>query len=252
MPYTRIPYAIVSSAVTQTVIATNVAYPVLFETTEDSLGINRDGGTVSINSASPCTVTCVAPATTILSAGTPIHFTVLSDVTKGIALDTTYYVANISVGKDTFQLSSTIALARAGTANINTTGAITGTFECISRLYVKEKGDYEVMISALMDSTGVTGSTAQLMDLWFVKGNSTSDLVGTNVARSNTQSATDRAGMQIVVCVPFIIDLDIDEFIRLDYRGDDTRLRWLAVGTGSTPTRPACPSIILTIKKICR
>lgn len=251
MPYTRIPYAVVSSAVTETVIATNVAYPVLFETLEDSLGVSRDGGTVSINSASPCTVTCVAPAVTILSAGTPIRFTVVSDGTKGIALATTYYVTNIAVGAASFQLSSTIALARAGTANINTTGAITGTFVCISRLYVYEKGDYEIIISALVDTTDVTGSTAQLMDLWFVKGNSTSDLVGTIVDRSNTQTAIDRAGMQVTVAVPFIIDLDPGDFFRLDYRGSDTRLRWLAVAAGATPTRPACPSIIMTLKKLC-
>ena len=250
------PHATVSSATTQKVVATTVAYPLLFETDDDLLGISRDGGTASINSASPCTVTCVAPAVTILSTGTPIKFTVLSDETKGITLATFYYVTNIAVGAATFQLSSTIALSRAGTADIGTTGAITGTFECISRLYIKEEGDYEIIFSNLLDTTAVTGSTPQFLDVWLVKGNSTSDLVGTNVANTNTQSGTDRAGMQTVTCVPIIFEGLVGDFVRLDYHGSDVRLRWLALpavsASGSTPAIPACPSTILTIKKICR
>jgi hypothetical protein len=254
--YIQVPHASLSSPTTQTVISTAVAYPVLFEDDDDVLAISRRETTVSINSASPCTVTCIAPATTILSAGTPIRFTVLSDATKGIALATTYYITNIAVGAASFQLSSTIALARAGTANINTTGAITGTYHCISRMYVSEEGDFEVIVSALLDSTGITGATAQTMDFWFVKGNSTSDLVGTNIVKSNTQASTDRAGVQLVVCVALLLDLDKNDFIRMDYRGSDTRIRWLALpavtASGTTPAIPACPSIILTIKKVCR
>jgi len=253
--YSQKPHATLSSALTQTVVSTAVAYPILFESNDDLLLLTRDGGTVSINSASPCTVTCVSPATTILSTGTPIHFTVLSDGTKGIALNTTYYVTNIAVGAGSFQLSSTIALARAGTADINTTGAITGTFECISRIYFTESGDYEIIISALVDSTGITGSTPQFMDIWFVQGNSTDNLTGTNIANSNTQCATDRSGVQMTIAVPIIVDVAANDFIRIDYRGSDTRLRWLAVAEvaanpGVTPAIPACPSILLTCKKI--
>lgn len=251
-----IPHATLSSAVTQTVVATTVAYPFIFETDDDLLGISRDGGTASINSASPCTVTCVAPATTILAVGTPIKFTVLSDATKGLALDTIYYVTNIAGGAGSFQLSSTIALARAGTADKNTTGAITGTFECVSRIYFKEAGDYEIFISGLLDSTGITGSTPQTMDVWFVKGNSTSDLVGTNYTNSNTQCSTDRAGVQMTVAVAVIVEASPGDFYRIDYHGSDTRIRWLALpavtASGSTPAIPACPSLILNVKKLGR
>lgn len=251
-----VPHATLSSAVTQGVISTAVAYPVIFETDDDLQGLYRAGGTVSINSASPCTVTCVSPSTTILVAGAPIKFTALSDETKGLSVSTTYYVTNIAVGKDTFQLSTTIALARAGTANVNTTGSITGTYQCTSRLYFPEIGDYMIIVSCLLDTTGVTGSTAQKMDLWFVQGNSTSDLTGTSLARSNTQGALDRVGMQTVICVPIIVDVQKGDFIRLDYRGDDTRLQWLAIAevtaSGSTPAIPACPSILITVNKIGR
>ena len=68
--YVQIPHASLSSPTTQTVIATTVAYPVLFEDDDDILGISRRETTVSINSASPCTVTCIAPAATIFSVGT--------------------------------------------------------------------------------------------------------------------------------------------------------------------------------------
>lgn len=254
--YIQIPHAQLSSAVTQTVIATTVAYPVLFESDDDILGISRRETTVSINSASPCTVTCVSPSTTILVAGVPIRFTVLSDGTKGIALNTTYYITNVAVGSGSFQLSSTIALARAGTPDINTTGAITGTYHCISRMYFNEAGDYEVIVSAIVDSTGITGSTAQTMDFWFVQGNSTDNLTGTNVAKSDTQVSTDRAGVNTVLALSTIFEISKNDFIRMDYRGSDTRIRLLALAevsaSGSTPAIPVCPSIILTVKKICR
>lgn len=240
-----------SSAVSQTVIATNQHYPILFETDEDILGVYRATGTVSINSASPCTVTCVNPSTTVLVSPAPIRFTALSDVTKGISLATTYYITNVSGGFNTFQLSTTIALARAGTANVNTTGAITGTYECPSRIYFPTAGDYFIAISALMRSTGITGATPQAMDLWFVLGNSTSDKAGTNISRSNTQTKTDRSGIQVVVTVPFIIDVAAGDYIRLDYHGDDVRLEWVAVAAQTgPPIVPACPSIIMTVNKI--
>lgn len=252
-----IPHATLSSSLSQAAVATTVAYPFIFENTDDILGLNRDGGTVSINSASPCTVTCVAPATTILAVGAPIKFTVLSDATKGITTSAIYYMTNIAGGAATFQLSSTIALARAGTADINTTGAITGTFQCISRIYFKEAGDYEIIISGLLDSSGITGTTPQTMDVWFVKGNSTSDLVGTNIAASDTQCATDRAGVHMTVAVPLIFEADTNDFLRIDYKVSDTRLGWLAIAAvaanpGVTPAIPACPSLILTCKKIGR
>lgn len=256
MPRIPLPHATLLSRIIQTVVDTTVAYPFIFEVDGDILALGRDGGTASINSASPCTITCVAPSTTILAIGTPIKFTVVSDATKGITTTAIYYVTNINVGKTTFQLSSTIALARAGTANINTTGAITGTFECVSRIYFKEKGDYEVIISGLVDSTGITGTTAQLMDVWFVKGNSTSDLVGTNYADSDTQIAVDRAGIQFPVAVAIIGEAEPGDFMRIDYRGSDTRLRWLAnaavAASGSTPAIPEMPSLLLTCKKIGR
>jgi hypothetical protein len=253
---TPTPHATLSSALTQTVISTAVEYPFIFEAGDDVEGFTRDGGTISIDSASPCTITCVAPSTTILVASVPIQFTALSDVTKGIALNTIYYITNINVGLTTFQLSSTIALARAGTADINTTGAITGTFECVSRLYVKEKGNYEVIISGLIDTTGITGFTPQFMDVWFCKGNSTTDKTGTNAPKSNTQIAVSSAGVQSTVAVAVTSHALPGDFIRLAYRGSDTRIQWLALpaitASGSTPAIPACPSLIATIKKIGR
>ncbi len=254
--YIQIPHASLSSATTQTVISTAVAYPVLFEDDDDVVAISRRETTVSINSASPCTITCVAPAATILLAGTPIQFSVLSDTTKGLSLATTYYITNIAVGAASFQLSSTIALARAGTADKNTTGAITGTYRCISRMYFNETGDYEVIVSALIDSTGITGFTTQQMDLWFIKGNSTSDKVGTNIPKSDTQLSFALALSSQVLSISLILDIEKNDFIRIDYRGSDTRLRLVALpavtSSGSTPAIPACPSIIITCKKVCR
>lgn len=245
-----VPHATVLSNITQTVIATTVAYPVLFESTPDILGMYRAGGTVSISSASPCIVTCVAPNTLIVTVGTPIVFTVLSDATKGIALATVYYVTVIS--GNTFKLSSTIALARAGTADKNTTGAITGTYSCVSRLYFNTAGDYEIIISAILDSTG--GGGTQQMDLWLVQGNSVANQAGTIVADSNTRAAITATSLQFPISVPFIIDVAAGDFIRMDYHGDVTTVRFPAfaavAASGSTPEIPACPSIIMTAKMI--
>lgn len=161
------PHASVSSNVTQSAIATNVSYPLLFENNDALSGIYRCGGTFSGALASPTTLTCVAPTTTSLCRGTPIRFSALSDVTKGVALATTYYATNIASDNTTFQLSSTIALARAGTADINLSAVVTGTFYCISRLYMPETGSYLLSLSALIDATN---AVASIMDVWFVRG----------------------------------------------------------------------------------
>ena len=109
-----------------------------------------------------------------------------------------------------------------------------------SKIYVSETGDYLVIVSAICDTTN---NTAALLDLW-IKIN------GTNLVRSNTQIGINNSNLQQTLAVSFILDLTANSYFEFFYRGSDTNVRLLAIAAATNPTRPACPSIIVTINKI--
>lgn len=235
------PHATLSSAVNHTVASATVAYPILFESTDDIEGMYRQAGAFTVNLASPATVTWTSHK---LAVGASIVFSGLTGAT-GITAGTVYYIANTNFTANSFEISTTYNAA----GNVNTSASGSGTCTCISRLYVYEHGDYEIIFSGMFNTTN---NSAALMDVWFVTGNSTDDLVGTNVPKSNTQAGINSNSSQIVVTVAITLDLDAQDFVRLDYRADNTNAQWLAVAAQITPTRPAAPSVLITAKKTGR
>lgn len=108
-----------------------------------------------------------------------------------------------------------------------------------SKIYVPTAGDYLIIVSAVIDTTN---NTAALFDLW-VKIN------GTNLAKSNTQVGINNSNLQQVLSVNFILDLNAGDYFELFYHASSTNARMLAVAEAASPTRPACPSIIVTVNK---
>lgn len=230
------PHATYSSALNQTVVSTTTAYPIIFEAEDDQDGIYHKNATVTISIATPAVVSWTGHG---LSIGAAVKFSTDGALPTGITAGTVYYIITAGFGVDSFQISTTLG----GTA-VNTSGSQSGnhTCTCVSRFYVPEAGVYLVQISALVDT--ITNANA-LMDIWF-------DVDGSNLANSNTQVAVDTVGTQAVVAVPIILHLSKSSYVRIFYRGSSTNIRLLAIGTQATPTRPACPSIILTVNKVSR
>lgn len=230
------PHATLSSAVTQTVASTSVAYPVLFESQDDVSGVDQKSATVTISIASPAVVSWTGHG---LAIGAALVFSTTGALPTGITSGTVYYIIAAGFGTDAFEISTAL-----GGSAVDTSGTQSGTHtaRCISRFYIPESGDYLIQISALVDTTSAAAST---MDIWF-------DVNGSNLAKSNTQVAVDSVGVQAVVAVPLILDLAKGDYVRIFYRGSSTNMRLLAIAAAGSPDRPACPSIIVTVNKIGR
>jgi hypothetical protein len=237
-------HATLSSALTQGVVSTTLAYPLIFESTEDILSLYRLSGsfTVDNSGAAHCTITW---ANHKLAVGAAVVFSNITGAT-GITAGTVYYVATDNFTTSTFELAATFSAA-APASTIHTSATGSGTCTCVSRIYVAEAGDYLFNLSSILNTTNNTAAT---MDIWFVKGNLTDNLTGTNIAKSNTQCGLGANTQQATVAVPLILDVVAGDFIRLDYCGSSNVIQWFALGTQVSPTRPAMPSVILTVNKI--
>jgi hypothetical protein len=224
-----VPHATYSSALTQTVASTSTAYPVIFESADDQQGIYHTSGTfTAVAATNVVTVTGFTPAD-----GMVVFLTTTTTLPDPLAASTAYYI--ISSSGQTCKFSTSLGGSE---VDITDTGTGTHTATVVSRFYVPETGDYLVQISIIIDSTSASGS----MDIWF-------DINGTNVAKSNTICFVDGTVMS-TVAVPIILDLNKGDYVRLFYRGSTNNMRLLATAAAATPTRPACPSVLMTINKI--
>jgi hypothetical protein len=238
----EVPHATLLSNATITPASTTVAYPIPFEGTPDLLGMYRQAGAFTCNLASPATITWAAHK---LSIGAAVQFSGLTGAT-GITAGTIYYIATTNFTTGAFELSTTFG----GAGNVNTSATGSGTCTCVSRIYAYEPGDYLFNISAMVSTATNTDAT---FDIWFIQGNSTDNFPGTNIANSNTQIAFVTVAQMQVLAVAVIFDLLAGDYIRLDCRtGSNGNLSVINVAAGANPTRPAAPSIILTINKIGR
>jgi len=105
---------------------------------------------------------------------------------------------------------------------------------------VTSRGDYLFNVSALFSQTSSTGI---LYDLWFRKN-------GVPVDDSLTRITIQTAGNAQCLAVAMVLDL---------VKGDTVELRWwsssangqlVAFNSLINPTRPNCPSIIISVTKV--
>lgn len=238
----EVPYAYLSSALTQGVVSATVAYPMVFESTDEILGMYRQSGSFTCNLASPVTITWTNHK---LAIGEAVVFSRLTDAT-GITEGTVYYISASNFTTNTFELSTTFG----GASDVNTSASGSGTVTCVSRLYVNESGKYQFILSTLF---GTISNVNSSMNSWLIKGNKTSDLVGTIIPKTNTYSSFSyNLGIseQIHSVTLFILDMLIDDFIHFNYCGSNDQAVWLAIAAQSNPTRPATSSVILVANKI--
>lgn len=230
------PHASYSSALTQSVALVTTAYPVIFESADDEYKIYHKTATVTIDIASPAVVNWADHG---LSIGAVVMFTVSGGghLPTGVTAGVPYYIRSTGFTTSAFEISTSLGGAAVNTSN-TTSGTITAI--CQSRFYVEEAGDYLIAMSSIVDTSN---NTASLVDLWF-------DVNGSNVPKSNTQVGITGSGIQQTLAVSIILDLAAGDYVRAFYCGGSTATRLLAVGTQTNPTRPACPSIIMTINKV--
>jgi hypothetical protein len=108
-----------------------------------------------------------------------------------------------------------------------------------TRITFTYAGTYNVQFSAQFTHSG--GSDADI-DLWLAKN-------GTNVDDSNSKF-TIKGGHESVQSWNFVVTVAASDYLQLKWSSTDTGVSVEAYGAGTSPTRPAVPSTILTVTPV--
>jgi hypothetical protein len=134
--------------------------------------------------------------------------------------------------------------AGANTANkmtLNTTDISNGvSIVSNSRITIANAGVYNIQFSAQLDKTD---SGDDVVDIWLCKN-------GSNVANSNTQTTLTGNNGKHVAAWNFFVNAAAGDYYELCWSSPDAAVFLNYVAAASTPTRPAIPSVILTVNKV--
>jgi hypothetical protein len=111
-----------------------------------------------------------------------------------------------------------------------------------SKIYVSHTGIYNVQFSAQLHTTA---NEACDFSVWFA-------MTGSNIADSNTDFSIEKVtgGGYAVAALNYLTHIQSGSYIELYYSKTTANGQIQAKGTQSTPTRPATPSVILTLTQI--
>ena len=231
-------HAIYSDSTTQTITSTTVPWVMTHDTEEisDTHITHGKSGEVTISISSPAVINWTGHG---LNVDSEVVFTTDGALPTGLTAGTRYYVISAGFGADSFQVSATPQGAA-----INTSGTQSGTHTAtnISIFTIGTSGTYGFIFSTLCDCTSGNGTT---VDIWFRKN-------GVDVDRSNTRVQIATQSNVVISIADIILDLIVGDEIEMFWVGSSTDDRLLAVAAQVSPTRPATPSTILTIKKVSK
>lgn len=154
----------------------------------------------------------------------------------------------LSVGPQSYYLSaySTQDQTNAGASQVNkmtlnTTDLNNGvSIVSNSRITIANAGIYDIEFSAQVFKT--SGGTSKI-DIWLCKN-------GSNVANTNTELEVSGNSHGIVASWNFFVNAADGDYYELCWSSSDTTMLLDYTAAQSTPTRPAIPSVILTVHKI--
>jgi hypothetical protein len=110
-----------------------------------------------------------------------------------------------------------------------------------TRFVVASAGTYNLQFSCQIESTG--GGSAQTMDIWLA-------INGNNVDNSNTQVVGNSNNGRSVASWNFVEPLNAGDYMELKFRVSDIRLGFAYDIAQINPTRPAIPSVIVTVTQV--
>ena len=139
----------------------------------------------------------------------------------------------------TNQLNPTASIARP--ININSTAAASGvSIQSGNRITVNHDGVYNIQFSLQLTKSGAGNNDA---DIWLRYN-------GVDVPYSNTVVTLIGNNGKGVAAWNFVQTMTASSYCQIVWSSADTNLTIYSIGTQSSPTRPATPSIILTVDKI--
>ena len=109
-----------------------------------------------------------------------------------------------------------------------------------SRITIANAGIYNIQFSAQLDKTD---SGDDIVDIWLCKN-------GSPVANTNTQTTLVGNNGKHVAAWNFVVQASSGDYYELCWHSADTGVFLNYVAAASNPTRPAIPSIILTVTQV--
>jgi hypothetical protein len=108
-----------------------------------------------------------------------------------------------------------------------------------SKIKVTNTGIYNIQFSAQLDKTD---SGSDDVDIWIRQN-------GVDVPYSNTRITMTNNNTKTVAAWNWMIPMSAGDYAQLVWSSHDTSLRILAQGPQTGPTRPAIPSLIVTVQR---
>ena len=109
-----------------------------------------------------------------------------------------------------------------------------------SRITMAKAGIYNIQFSAQFDKVD---SGDDIVEIWLLKN-------GQNVDNSNTQMTLVGNNGKHVAAWNFVVQASAGDYYELAWHSTDTSVFINYVAPQSTPTRPAIPSVILTVTQV--
>ena len=148
----------------------------------------------------------------------------------------TYYAAFSS------SVTQTVAANVEKAITVNTTNVVPLGIELVgdSEFKVLNDGVYTFAISAQVRHTAAGSSTTS----WWFKVN------GQNVSNSATDMRLQGNNAEEVFYVNIFLDLNANDKVQIFWSSTDAASQLYAIGIRTSPTRPAVPSVIITINSV--
>lgn len=154
----------------------------------------------------------------------------------------------VQVGPQSYYLSaySTQDQTNAGATSVNkmtynTTDISNGvSIVSNSRITIANAGIYNIQFSAQFDKTD---SGDDKVDIWLCKN-------GSNVANTNTEFTLVGNSGKHVAAWNLLVNAAAGDYFELCWHSADVNVFINYVAAQTTPTRPATPSVILTVNKV--
>lgn len=109
-----------------------------------------------------------------------------------------------------------------------------------SRITLANAGNYNIQFSAQFDKTDSGDDTVQI---WLCKN-------GSNIANTNTEMTLTGNNGKHVAAWNFFVNAAAGDYFEICWHSSDTAVFINYIAAASNPTRPAIPSVILTVNKI--
>lgn len=169
-----------------------------------------------------------------LTLGSSFGFQGLGSVGGGGGSPTGYYGAFSDLTTQTF-VANTITALKLNTIDLQSGVTLQGSPQ--TQIKVLNTGVYNIQFSAQLNHT--TGGTATVT-IWLRKN-------GVDLPATSTDVTIQGNGTKIVPAWNFLVSASANDYFEIMISATDSACEIYYIGTRTTPTRPALPSLIVTV-----